>query len=153
MTTWTLIDDLLPLEHEDDEPPHIPITTEEELRAELLRMSQRRPAIVDLMNPHSTEEECLLVGVGGPYGGVQWSKAPHSINFKQAVADQPAPVELIEFSCQGSDMGFDRYHLLPLDLVIQIAAYYFRERRLAPWIKWKQWNSQTKRMEVVETAP
>jgi hypothetical protein len=152
MKEWQLIDFLNPLEDDQEEAPRLVVRSEEQLREQLKRLQQRRPAMIALISP---QDERLDFGIGGPWSGVQWTKPPYSENLRIAIAANAQVQSGIEFACEGSVSGFRPEHVLPVENVIEIVVFFFKHHRLPEWIPWLEWNAKTgqKNMTPAKGSP
>lgn len=146
MQNWQLLDFLQPLGEGQEESPRTVVQSEEQLRAELSRLRQRRPAMVALVNPQG---ERLDFGIGGPWSGIQWTTPPYSDNFKTAVASTAPVTSSIEFACEGSVSGFRPEHVLSVEVVMEAVIYFFKHHQLPDWLTWLEWNSRTNEKRII----
>lgn len=144
MKPWTLFDYIDPVEDED-QIPRTPIHSEEELRAALDQLRDRRPGVVLLASP---QDEYLEVAIGGPVAALQWSKPPVSRHLKAAIRVGPLCAYPVQFSNQGLPTHFETRDLLAVQEVLEAVIFFYKNQRLPEEMRWRVWNPAAKVWEM-----
>jgi hypothetical protein len=106
----------------------------EVLLDKLTELSHDEPRKLVLTSP---EREVLVIGIGGPFAGIQWTKPPYSHNLRFALACPANGPELVDFSCGDELLEFCKRHLLPAQEAIKVILFFFVNKTLPDWLAWE----------------
>jgi len=96
----------------------------------------REPFFFELEGENGFE---LLIGVAEHFGCIQYSAAHRSLPYLMAVSPLDNDIEdCIEFFAGNTPTPMRRRHLVPFELVIQIAAYFMETGNRSPAIYWEE---------------
>lgn len=113
----------------------IKINTEDELRLSLMSVLEHGTRIVIL---DFGKDGYLTVGIGKPYGFVQYTKSDNSAPY--LVAKNPemeASHSFVEFDSGGTITPISLNYCIDFSLVIELATFFFKNREIPQNISWQ----------------
>lgn len=113
----------------------ISIPTEQKLRQELEELRQHDRGLVDLVSPTG---DCLMIGVGGEYGCVQFTQASGSPPYLLARGFSDDYDSHIEFARGGTPTPIPLAYVLPFQRVVDIAVYFLLHGHLPDTVEWEE---------------
>lgn len=115
---WRLADYFDQFDDKDALPA--PVDSEAELRAQLERMVDLPPRVVELYSP---DYDFLRIGIGGRYAGAAWVRLP---TMKLLLAPQAAECESAAFSIQGGSCTLRSDELHSPREIIDLACDFYK---------------------------
>jgi hypothetical protein len=113
------------------------VKTEKGLKEELLSiLSRSENRVITLKSPDSGE---LTIGIGHPYGFVEFIsetlEPPYMIAIDQ---DSEKSEKFYEFDAGGTPTPIPAAKCLPVDVVIDIVIYFYKNKELPTDIQWEK---------------
>ena len=80
----------------------------------------------------------LTIGVGSPYGFVEYMNENNDPPYLVATERETKPSDsFLEFDAGGTLTPISKNKCLPLEIVIDISVYFFKNKRLPEYINWQ----------------
>jgi len=111
------------------------IGNERDLRKALKRALQDGPRVVIL---DSSDAGSLTIGIGTPYGFVQFVKKNNLPPYLVAIDESIEDVSFVEFDAGGTLTPVPRRNCLEFNTVIEIAEYFYKNKKLPEYINWEE---------------
>ena len=114
----------------------IAIAQEEELREFLSTAIKQEPRVFSLI---SSDSGLLTIGIGMPYGFVQYTQQDHNPPYLVAVEKSGKKSDVyIEFDSGGTPTPIPMDKCIPSSLVIEIVLYFYRNGKIPIYVEWEE---------------